>query len=152
MKMISRKEEEARHQKALAELAENEVIIGTKAEAVEAEEHQHQWTLALIAERESAVRRFAAMKRRVTVDFNKTVEGLTWWPGGFPLATKVDGKYKGIDQYTDDDMSKIRIDQAKYHQAEAIRDDKMTAIEREEAAVLGDIEGRWRGDRWRSGG
>lgn len=146
--MISRKDEEARHQKALKELAENEVIIGTKAEAVKAEEHQHAWTLALIAERESAVRRFASMKRRVTAEFNKAVEGLNWWPGGFPLATKVGGHYKGIDQYTDDDMEKIRIDQEKYHQAEAIRDQKMTAIEREEAAVLGDIEGRWRGDHW----
>ena len=135
--MISRTAEEKRHQDAMKDImACAEPLVGTIEDMIKAENDQHQWTLGLIDEREKAVKRFAAMKRKVTTEFNKAVEPLIWWPGGYPLTTKVDGKYKGCDEYTDEDLARIRQDQEKYHQAEAIRNQKITAIETEEGEVL----------------
>ena len=144
MKMISRKEEDKRHEDALKDLDAMDVLIGSNQEAIQAENEQHAWTIALIEERQAAVKMFAAMKRKTTINFNKSVQDLEWWPGGFPLVAGG----KSCDQYDDSDMEKIRIDQAKYNEALKAKEEAMAAIERDEAIKMDDLEGRWTGRKW----
>lgn len=144
MKMISRKDEDKRHEDALKDLDAMDVIIGSNQEAIQAENEQHAWTIALIEEREAAVKSFAARKRKTTINFNKAVQDLEWWPGGFPLVAGG----KSCDQYDDSDMEKIRIDQAKYNAALKVKEEAMAAIERDEAIKMDDLDGRWTGRKW----